>query len=63
MNLVTTKVKSEPVLFWTVISAIFNTAQALALPVAPWLHIVILIVAHTAATLAARNQVTPTAAN
>lgn len=54
------KVKQEPVLTWSTIHAIFNVLQIVAIPMAPWLHAVIMAVTAITAALAARSQVTPT---
>lgn len=58
-TLVATKVKAEPVLLYTILGLIFSAAQVAALPVAPWLHIVILIVAQLGAAWVARRKVKP----
>ena len=50
----------EPVLFWTALAVILNSAQVAALPVTGLVHSIILIVAAIAAAMAARYKVEPT---
>jgi hypothetical protein len=51
--------KREPVLSWAVAHAGVNTAQILAIPMAPWLHAVIVVVTALGSAFGARQQVTP----
>lgn len=51
----------EPVLFWTALAVILNSAQVAALPVTGLVHSIILIVAAIAAAMAARYKVEPIA--
>jgi membrane protein implicated in regulation of membrane protease activity len=49
----------EPILWLNALAAVFNVLQVVALPVAPWIHIVILVIAHVLAVFASRAQVRP----
>lgn len=54
-------IKKEPVISWTLVAMLLNVLQVSTLVVAPWLHILILIVVHAVAALAARQKVVPQA--
>jgi hypothetical protein len=56
---VTTKAKAEPVLLYTILGLIFSVAQVAALPVAPWIHVVVIIAAQMGAAWVARRKVIP----
>jgi hypothetical protein len=51
---------AEPILWINALAAVFNVLQFVAIPAAPWIHVVILVIAHVLAVFASRQQVTPT---
>ena len=51
--------RQEPVLFWTALSVALNVIQIAAIPVAPWLHIVILVLSAVASSFTARQGTVP----
>lgn len=53
--------KKEPVLLYSLLAAILNVVQVIALPVSPSVHSLILVVAAAVAAWLARQRVTPTA--
>ena len=61
MQKTTQLAKQEPVVSWTLLAAALNGVQVSVLSMPTWAHVVIVVVAHMAAALAARTQVVPTA--
>lgn len=54
-----TVAKKEPVAFWSLLAGLGNLLQILAIPIAPWLHIVIGILSWVGATIVARQTASP----
>jgi hypothetical protein len=52
-------IKDEPVIFWSLLAGLGNMVQLLAIPIAPWLHIVIGILSWVGATVLARSRSVP----
>jgi hypothetical protein len=52
-------IQKEPVVFWQLLAGLATLIQLLAIPVAPWLHIVILVLSWVGSTLAGRQGTVP----